>query len=136
MHEWALAEGVVVSALNEMKKGGYCRVTAMRLRIGEFQQISMDAFRAGLEASMKQYEEAAGSAKIEISHEGAAFRCRVCGREWEFEEVKKELSEEDAEYVHFVPEVAHSCVRCPGCKSPDFEVVRGRGVWLDEVDVE
>ncbi|MFH2203296.1 MAG: hydrogenase nickel incorporation protein HypA [Elusimicrobiota bacterium] len=136
MHEWALAEGVVVSALNEMKKGGYRRITGIRLRVGELQQMDMEAFRMGLKTVMGTHEAAIGAAGIDISQEDAAFKCRACGKEWLFAETKKKLTEEEAEYVHFVPEVAHSYVRCLQCGSPDFEVTRGRGVWLDEVEVE
>ena len=29
-----------------------------------------------------------------------------------------------------IPEVARVYARCPGCSSPDFDLVAGRGIWL------
>jgi hydrogenase nickel incorporation protein HypA/HybF len=43
---------------------------------------------------------------------------------------KKDLSSEVAEAIHFIPEIAHTYMRCPRCHSPDFEVIAGRGVWV------
>jgi hydrogenase nickel incorporation protein HypA/HybF len=37
------------------------------------------------------------------------------------------------ENIHFIPEVAHVYVKCPRCESPDFEVLKGRGVWINKV---
>ena len=33
-----------------------------------------------------------------------------------------------------VPELAHIFVKCPRCKSPDFEVVKGRSIWIESVE--
>jgi hydrogenase nickel incorporation protein HypA/HybF len=43
------------------------------------------------------------------------------------------VSEDTAEAIHFVPEVAHTYIKCPSCGSPDFEIVEGRGVWLENI---
>ena len=41
--------------------------------------------------------------------------------------------EDVREAIHFVPEIAHTYIKCPKCGSPDFEVVQGRGVWLESI---
>ena len=69
--------------------------------------------------------------KIETETEEAIFRCRVWGKAWDFGET--ELSEDEYEAVHFAPEVAHAYIRCPSCKSPDFEVIQGRGVLIQTI---
>jgi len=66
-----------------------------------------------------------------IGTKRAEFKCRACGHKWFFE--KETLDESTAEAIHFVPEVAHTYLKCPKCGSPDFEVVEGRGVWLESV---
>jgi hydrogenase nickel incorporation protein HypA/HybF len=43
------------------------------------------------------------------------------------------MDKEVSEAIHFVPEMAHVYIKCPSCGSPDFEVVEGRGVWLQSI---
>jgi hydrogenase nickel incorporation protein HypA/HybF len=43
------------------------------------------------------------------------------------------MEKENAEAIHFVPEIAYVYIRCPNCKSPDFEIMQGRGVWLERI---
>ena len=56
-----------------------------------------------------------------------------------FETIRKfidllaELNEEAREAVHFVPEIAHTFMKCPRCGSPDFEIVTGRGIWIESI---
>ncbi len=61
----------------------------------------------------------------------AELKCRACEHRWFFEREKLDASV--AEAIHFVPEVAHTYIKCSKCGSPDFEVVEGRGVWLESV---
>ncbi len=37
------------------------------------------------------------------------------------------------ESIHFIPEVAHTYIKCPKCGSPDFEIIKGRGIWLEKI---
>ncbi len=46
---------------------------------------------------------------------------------------RKELGENEQEAIHFVPEAAHAFIRCPACGSPDFEISKGRGVWVERI---
>ncbi|MCR6622962.1 MAG: hydrogenase/urease maturation nickel metallochaperone HypA, partial [archaeon YNP-LCB-024-027] len=67
--------------------------------------------------------------KIEIDE--AEMMCRKCGYKWKFR--SEGLSEDVKEAIHFIPEVAHTFMRCPKCGSPDFEVISGRGVWIESI---
>ena len=69
--------------------------------------------------------------KFHILAAKSTFRCKVCGTSWQFN--SKNMDKETAEAIHFVPEVAHSYIKCPKCGSPDFEIASGRGVWLESV---
>jgi hydrogenase nickel incorporation protein HypA/HybF len=40
------------------------------------------------------------------------------------------VGEDEAEAIHFVPEMARVYARCPTCSSHDFALAAGRGIWL------
>ena len=131
MHEWALAEAVIATAIEESRKEGVKEITEIKLKIGELQQMELEVFKFALDELAKEQDELLTHVKIEMETEPAIFRCRVCGHEWDFEEAR--LSDDAGEAVHFAPEVAHAYVRCPSCKSPDFEVIQGRGVLIQSI---
>jgi len=130
MHEWALAEAVVSTVSQIAIKEGLRRVTEVRLKVGELQQIEIEILRFAL--SELKRSSLLEEAEFIIETEKAELRCRVCGHKWFFR--RNEVDEDIAEAIHFVPEIAHAYIRCPRCGSPDFEVVRGRGVWLESVE--
>ena len=128
MHEWALAEAVISSATEIAEKEGLREVTEVKVLVGELQQIELDI----LEFALSQLKTAKfGKTKFEIETTKAKLKCRVCDRQWFFGE--ENINEETAEAIHFVPEIAYTCIRCPKCGSPDFEIMQGRGVWLESV---
>jgi hydrogenase nickel incorporation protein HypA/HybF len=128
MHEWALAEAVIAAASQTAQKEGLKKVTEVIITIGEMQQIEQDIFCFAL--SQLKPAEFAGT-KFEVEKERAELKCRACGYEWLFG--RNKLDKDSAEAVHFVPEVAHAFVKCPKCDSPDFEIVKGRGIWLKTI---
>jgi len=128
MHEWALAEAVISAAYETAEKEGLKEVTEVKIKIGELQQIERDV----LEFALSQLKTAKfKNAKFTIEKVKAKLKCRVCGFQWVFS--KEELDRNTAEAIHFVPEIAHTYVKCPKCGSPDFEVLEGRGVWLESI---
>jgi hydrogenase nickel incorporation protein HypA/HybF len=131
MHEWALAEAVIATAIEESRKEGVKEITEIKLKIGELQQMELEIFKFALDELAKAHDELLTHVKIEMETEPAIFKCRVCGHEWDFDEAR--LSDDAGEAVHFAPEVAHAYVRCPSCKSPDFEVIQGRGVLIQSI---
>lgn len=134
MHEWALAEGVISTALSIAKEKGMTEIIRINIKIGELQQIDMEIFEFALKEINQPQRPMVAKAKIEIKVEEAVLKCRICGQEWAFSNVLNKLGEEERESIHFVPEVAHVYITCPTCKSPDFEFVKGRGVWLDCIE--
>jgi hydrogenase nickel incorporation protein HypA/HybF len=128
MHEWALAEAVVATTKRAAHEQHLHKVTAITVKLGALQQIEREIFTFALEQILSQEDALLRHARVVIEIERAQFRCRACSFEWAFEE--KNLSPEIAEAIHFIPEIAHSYIRCPRCHSPDFEVIAGRGVWL------
>ena len=128
MHEWALAEAILLSAKGIAEKENLKEVTEVTIKVGELQQVEPDILRFAL-SQMKS--EIFKNAKFHILKAKSTLKCRVCGTTWQFN--LKKLDENTAEAIHFVPEVAHAYVKCPNCGSPDFEIVSGRGVWLEHI---
>jgi len=128
MHEWALAEAVVSAASETAEKEGLKEVTEVKIKVGELQQIEPDIF----EFALSQLKTARfKNARFKIGTVKARLRCRVCGNQWVFN--REELDKDTAEAIHFVPEIVHTYVKCQICGSPDFEILEGRGVWLESI---
>ncbi|HTY75316.1 MAG TPA: hydrogenase nickel incorporation protein HypA [Candidatus Nanoarchaeia archaeon] len=128
MHEWALAEAVIKTANEIAQKENLKQVTEVTVKIGELQQVERPIFRFALvqlkPANFKKV-------KFHLTTAKSTLKCRVCGTTWLFK--KSSVDKETAEAIHFVPEVAHTFVKCPKCGSPDFEIAEGRGVWLESI---
>jgi hydrogenase nickel incorporation protein HypA/HybF len=128
MHEWALAEAVITAATQIATKEKLKKVTEITVSVGELQQVELDilkfAFQQLKPASFK-------NAKFHITCAKTTLKCRACGNTWLFK--KQKLDKSTAEAIHFVPEVAHTYIKCPKCGSPDFEITEGRGVWLKNI---
>jgi hydrogenase nickel incorporation protein HypA/HybF len=128
MHEWALAEAILATATEIAKKEKLNEVTEVTVRIGELQQVEREILRFAL-TELKP--ECFKNAKFHFLNAKTTLKCRVCGTAWQFK--REKLDEATMEAIHFVPEVAHTYIKCPKCGSPDFEIATGRGVWLDNI---
>jgi hydrogenase nickel incorporation protein HypA/HybF len=128
MHEWALAESVITAITQVAKRENLKSITEVKIKLGELQQIEMDIFKFAIQQLISSTFK---NAKIIIEVGKAKLECKACGTKWEFE--KEELTEDTKEAIHFVPEIAHSFIKCPKCNSPDFEILQGRGVWLEKI---
>jgi len=128
MHEWALAEAVISTVSQIAEKEGLKEVAEVEIKVGELQQIELDI----LEFALSQLKTLKlKNVKFHIKTVKAELKCRVCGHKWIFR--KEKMNEEIAEAIHFVPEIAHTYIKCPKCGSPDFEILKGRGIWLESI---
>jgi hydrogenase nickel incorporation protein HypA/HybF len=121
MHEWALAEAILASAKQVAEQENLKTVTEVTIKVGELQQVEPPILRFALTQMKSDIFKDAKS----------TLKCRVCATTWQFN--LKKLDKATAEAIHFVPEAAHTFVKCPKCGSPDFEIVSGRGVWLQDI---
>ena len=128
MHEWALAEAILASAKKVAEQENLKQVTEVTIRISELQQVEPPILRFALTQMKTQTFR---NAKFRIFKAKSTLKCRVCGTSWQFN--LKKLDKTTAEAIHFVPEVAHTYIKCPNCGSPDFEIANGRGVWLENI---
>jgi hydrogenase nickel incorporation protein HypA/HybF len=129
MHEWALAESILASAGQIAEQEHLQSVSEVTIRVGELQQVEPSILRFALK-QMSEHGLFKG-AKFRILKAKSTLKCRVCGNTWQYN--KKNLDEAAMEAIHFVPEVAHSYIKCFKCGSPDFEIASGRGVWLQDI---
>lgn len=133
VHEWALAEAMISTILNVAKEKGAKEIVEAKIKIGSLQQIKVDvltfAFRELVKGTLLE------KTKIKLKPEEACFKCRVCGRGWEFSDAMSSLEGDKSEAIHFVPDLVHAFIRCPHCGSPDFEVAGGRGVWVEHIKI-
>lgn len=128
MHEWALAEAIIAAAAEVAEKEKLKEVREITIRVGELQQIEPDI----LEFALSQLKPPKlKNAIFTVEAAETELKCRACGNTWVFK--KNKLDEESAEAVHFVPEIAHIFIKCSKCGSPDFEIIGGRGIWLQTV---
>ncbi len=131
MHEWALAEAVVTSATETARQQKLAVVDEIVLNIGELQAIDSEIFASLVQNQLSNAAAELRGAKVRVVKGEAAFECQACKKE--FSEQDTKVGEEEREAIHFVPEMAHVYMRCPECDSPDFSIVRGRGVFIQEI---
>jgi hydrogenase nickel incorporation protein HypA/HybF len=128
MHEWALAEAIITAAQQIAEKEKLREIREVTIKVGELQQVEREILRFAL----SQLKPATfKNAQFHITKAKTTLKCRVCGNTWLFS--KNKLDEDTAEAIHFVPEVAHAYIKCPKCGSPDFEITKGRGIWLENI---
>ncbi len=132
MHEWALAESIITTAVEVAEKEKLKKIEEIDISLGELQQIEEDIFRFALDEILKSMN--LRNIKIVIETENAVFECNKCKHTWNFE--KDKLDETEAEAIHFLPEMAFVHMRCPSCGSPDFTVIKGRGVSITSIKGE
>ena len=131
MHEWALADSVITSAVDFSEKEKLNKISQVNIVFGELQNIDKEIFSFAVGELLKSAKKIISSSKFKILDESAKFKCKVCGTDFNLDKTKK--TEAEAEYIHFIPEMAHTYLKCPKCKSPDFEITAGRGVYIKNI---
>lgn len=116
MHEFALARAARDTIVKHKKD-------RVKIYIGEIQQIDVELFKRLL------IEETSDlNVLLEFYEMPAKMRCNVCFSEWLYRDL--ELTEDQKESIHFLPESIHIFVKCPKCSSNDFSIVEGRGIYI------
>lgn len=133
MHEWALASSII-ETLKTLSEKHNSKIVKARIVLGELQSIDEGILKYALETLKK--DMGLRDTEFEFIVEEAEFKCRRCSHTWKLGDVKKDLEEDVKESIHFVPEVVHSFLRCPKCGSRDFEVIKGRGLYIESIVVK
>jgi len=141
LHEWSIAESIVVSSAKIAQEHGASKVVKVYVKVGELSQLELEILKSATNELKRDYD-VLKNAEFLFEIEEAVFKCLSCGFTWNFTNVKKRINEvfcgsSDKECdnpVHYVPDLVNSFVKCPKCGSPDFEVVKGRGVYIAKID--
>jgi len=133
MHEWALAESIVMAAVETAQKEKLKTITEATVHIGELQQIEKEIFLFALNELAKSQKPKIKNDAFHLKTEKSTLTCKTCGHCWKYSDMKKKLNETESESIHFIPEVVFVHARCPSCGSPDFEITKGRGVTLTSI---
>jgi hydrogenase nickel incorporation protein HypA/HybF len=133
MHEWALAESIVMAAVETAQKEKLKTITEVTVHIGELQQIEKEIFLFALNELAKSQKPKIKNDAFHLKIEKSTLTCKTCGHCWKYSDMKKKLNESESEAIHFLPEVVFVHARCPSCGSPDFEITKGRGVMLSSI---
>ena len=135
MHEWALAESILVAATEAAEKEKIKKISEITIGMGELQQIEQDVFEFALNEIIKD-QPTLKDLNIKIKTLKSKLKCKNCENTWSFLDMKKKLTDDEGEAIHFLPEVAFVHSRCPKCSSPDFEITEGRGVSIIQIKGE
>jgi hydrogenase nickel incorporation protein HypA/HybF len=133
MHEWALAESIILTAVEVAKKEQLKTITEITVHIGELQQIEREIFTFALKELKTSHSKTLKNTSFHLRTEKSTLKCNACNHTWKYQDMKKKLSEKESEVIHFIPEVVFAHARCPKCGSPDFEITKGRGVTLTSI---
>jgi len=113
MHEVSICESVIDILTGEAASHGSTRVKAVRLMVGEMSGVIEDSMRFAFEVVSKG--TVAEGAELVIDTVPLTARCKGCGREFHVEGY------------------AFTCAHC-GC--PDIEIVSGRELMVEEIELE
>ena len=132
MHEYALADAVVASVKQEIQKENATTVASVVISLGELQNINKEVFLEGLRNALT--DDDFDESVFHFEEEKAVFLCNYCHAEWTLDSFP-DLTEDDKEAIHFLPESAHVYLSCPQCNSRDFSVQTGRGVHISSIEL-
>ena len=113
MHELAVTQGILDIAVKEAEKVGGRKVTRINIKLG--------ALSGMVPACIQEYydiiseDTPAYKARLEFDIVPAVIKCNECGSE---------------------SEIARYRLRCPVCDANKVELIRGREMYIDSMEVE
>lgn len=113
MHEMALAQGILDVALSNASQHGAVKIGRIKLLVGEMTHVEPESLRFCFTALSAG--SIAESAVVDIEVTPLRGRCRECNREFS---------------------VAGYCFICPECRSSSVEIISGRELTVEHLEVE
>ena len=113
MHELTLAQNIVSIVVEKARDAGSSRVRSVRLRVGHLAGVVPESMRFCFDICARG--TLAEGATLEIERVPVVIRCRDCG---------VDSAAEDYQFL------------CPTCGSSNVEMVSGRELQVDEMEVE
>jgi len=113
MHELSVTQNLLAIVLEHAERAGARRVTRIDLRIGALTGIVDESVQFYFDFVSR--DTPAAGARLAFTHIPARLRCRSCGVEFE---------PEDRDWL------------CPGCGATGGDVVAGRELTIESIEVE
>jgi hydrogenase nickel incorporation protein HypA/HybF len=113
LHEATVAAGILETVERVAADNCATRITGIRLQIGEFTCIQPESLRFSLEA-LSEGTISQGAA-LSITRIKTTAACRGCRNEFEVHEIE---------------------FRCPTCASTDVELLSGRELVIESIEVD
>lgn len=113
MHELSIIRGVIETAQAAARDAGAKRVTAVRLRVGELANVDPAALQFAFAAVVAR--TLLNGARLDVVPVPVAVRCPECSREGELMNLQR--------------------FACPHCGTPTADVVRGRELEVESIEV-
>ncbi len=113
MHEQSIVESLLALALEKAEKANACKIISMNLVVGDYTGVMEDAVNFYFRFLSK--DTIAAGARINYTHVAGQLRCRDC-------DVLFPLQQHD--------------YRCPKCEGKRVEIVGGRELYIDNMEVE
>jgi hydrogenase nickel incorporation protein HypA/HybF len=113
MHEFGLMQGVLESAEGAAREAGAERVTEIRLVIGEMREVMPEAMDFALEALAPG--TLCEGARLAVVTVAPSSRCTQCGHRFEHDR------------FHWA---------CPACGSLVTELLAGKELYIDAIEVD
>jgi len=118
MHELSIVADLFTIIEEKARETGARRVTKVRVLIGELSGVVPELFRTAFHSYKKG--TIADRARLEIKITRIKFKCQSCGKEIK----TNNISRPDFSYA------------CPFCGSKEVELVSGRDLYLEKLEIE
>lgn len=113
MHEMAITQSVLNIALEAGKKAGAGRITAVRIRMGEYSDVVPSVLREYFAVAARGTP--AEGAVIEIQRLPVTMRCRDCAWRGRVDKLR---------------------ICCPRCGGTDLALLTGREFYVESLEAE
>ncbi|MDR3053523.1 MAG: hydrogenase maturation nickel metallochaperone HypA [Coriobacteriales bacterium] len=113
MHEFSLMQSVLETVEGTARDAGAARVTVIRLVVGQMTEVVADAMEFALEALGPG--TLSEGAELVLTNVEPRSRCCVCGHEFKHDR------------YHW---------SCPACDSLATELLAGKELYIDSIEVE
>lgn len=130
MHEFTIAMGIVDS-LRELSSKKGLKINNFKIAIGELSMFNSSIIIDLVKELIRGTE--LENTNFSVVTEEAKIKCESCTHTYSFNELSKQISEEEKEMIHFIPELISSYIKCPLCSSRDLKILSGRGVKVIDI---
>ena len=124
MHELGIAQDLFKIVKEKARGNNLKKVTKIRIKVGVASGIEKDFLRHSFIDHISPSTFAEG-AKLEFIKEPVEARCKNCGKKIDTQDKFTPLEEKS---------LTGFTVGCPACGSVNIEIIRGRDIYLENIE--